>query len=80
MGIIIEEIVNIFKKLLKILRRYWMNLEKLSRCGKHSKKFSNNILEKFGEILKKCEYWTSFGKNGRIFLNFFNKFREIFQM
>ncbi len=34
------------------------------------KNFRTIILEKFGEILKKCEYQTSFGKTQRIFLDF----------
>ncbi len=34
-------------------------------------------LKKFGEILNKCEYQTSFGKTRRNF-RFFNKFWEIF--
>ncbi len=32
--------------------------------------FRTIILEKFGEILKKCEYQKGFGKTRRIFLDF----------
>ncbi len=76
MGIIIGKILKIYEEIVENFEKI---LEEFRKIFKMWKTFEEIILEKFGEILKKCEYLTSFEKL-KDFFRFFIKFLKIFQM